>query len=339
MYLKSSTFTEAMRELSVIAEAEMAVLNKKVEENIPKVREVGKWPSVGEFNWNTGNGWINSRTASLNSYESEWFKFYGSYSEKTIEELTQGMLDKRYAEILERIAQLEAAVTKAWQDNVEAINNNKLVREKVELMMKHCGIASTYTTYEFPTSRSRTKKAVTHSAGYLGDLTRNVPISVQGSKPNAEEYKKKAERLYKDMSSKIADFERQKRIKETKAKEVHELALLRAKYCPDNALADLQDILGGLLEKDKYLRLAYWLERNRGDWTEGYNYAEIGIDSFSVQTEVDKEIEEDIRHYIDNWDGDGRVFRDCEYNYSVLYGMADAALYADLSKLRSMDDE
>lgn len=339
MYLKSSTFMEAMRELSVIAEAEMAVLNKKAEENIPKVMEVGKWPSVGEFNWNTGGGWSNSRTASLNSYESEWFKFYGSYSEKAIEELTQGMLDKRYAEILERITQLEITVTKVEQDNVEAINNNKLVREKVGLMMKHCGIASTYTTYEFPTSRSRTKKSVTHSAGYLGDLARNVPTCIQGSKPNVEEYKKKAERLYKDMSSKIADVEREKRLKETKAKEVHELALLRAKYCPNDALANLQDIRENLLEKDKYLCLAYWLERNRGDWTDGYNYAEIGIDSFSVETEADKEIEEDIRYYIDNWDGDGRVFRDCEYNYSVLYDMADEALFTDLCKLRSMDDE
>jgi hypothetical protein len=53
---------------------------------------------------------------------------------------------------------------------------------------------------------------------------------------------------------------------------------------------------------------------------------------FNVETDLDRKIYDNILSYISDWQGDGRVFRDCEYNYSVLYGIVsenDSQLYKD----------
>ena len=115
-------------------------------------------------------------------------------------------------------------------------------------------------------------------------------------------------------------------------------ATLCVKYDLDAEAEDC-DIREAILSKDKYLHLAYWLERNRGDWNDGYSFAETGLSGFHAETAEDNDIVADISSYIEDWDGDGRVFRDCEYNYGVLYGMADEALMKDLQTLQEyMED-
>ena len=115
------------------------------------------------------------------------------------------------------------------------------------------------------------------------------------------------------------------------------MAMFRVKYTPDEPESDKQEILDAILEKNKYLRLAHYLRMNRGDWTDGYDYAETGLSGFVVETEVDSEIEKDITHHINNWDGDGRIFRDCEYNYNVIFGMVeDEQLMKDYNSVYEM---
>jgi len=106
--------------------------------------------------------------------------------------------------------------------------------------------------------------------------------------------------------------------------------LLLAKYDLD-LTQDWEDLLDIVINKNKYLYLAYYLEKNRGDWNDGYSYAETGLDNFTIENELDQDIHNDIYSYIENWDGDGRVFRDCNYNYSYLYGIV-ADLESDLYK-------
>jgi len=85
------------------------------------------------------------------------------------------------------------------------------------------------------------------------------------------------------------------------------------------------------LLKNKYLRLAYYLNKNRNDWSDGHSYAESGLSGFAVEKQIDSDIYNDISSYIDDgWDGDGRVFRDCKYNYTVLYGMVEDKSLVDL---------
>ena len=101
------------------------------------------------------------------------------------------------------------------------------------------------------------------------------------------------------------------------------------------AESDLRDLL---LSKNKYLRLAYYLERNRNDWNEGPDFAETGLSGFKIETADDQLIYDNIQGFITDWDGDGRVFRDCTWSYSRLYAeFVPAELMTDFQSLKSED--
>ena len=70
--------------------------------------------------------------------------------------------------------------------------------------------------------------------------------------------------------------------------------------------------------------MAHYLQKNRGDWNNGSHYAELGLSEFTVENEIDRKIEDCIQHEIDNFE-DGRQFRDCEWNYDVIFDMVDNA--------------
>lgn len=90
-----------------------------------------------------------------------------------------------------------------------------------------------------------------------------------------------------------------------------------------NQVEEYQKKLEFILSKNKYLHLAHYLQKNRGDWSDGYSYAETGLENFSIESDTDQKIYDEIKELIDDWDFDGRCFRDCNWNYSVLFGMVD----------------
>jgi hypothetical protein len=118
-------------------------------------------------------------------------------------------------------------------------------------------------------------------------------------------------------------------------KEAKRIALC-LKYGLD-PMASTDDVREAILAKDKYLRLAYWMQRNRSDWTDGPHYAEIGLRGFDATDELEREIVKCITGHIDDWQGDGRVFRDCEWSYDKLFGMAEPGIKKDLDSLPSED--
>lgn len=116
------------------------------------------------------------------------------------------------------------------------------------------------------------------------------------------------------------------------------LALLLAKYDLDLD-SEWEDLLYAVIGKNKYLHLAHYLRKNRGNWNDGCSYAETGLLGFEVETEQDQKIYDNIYHYIENWCDymDGRCFRDCEYSYDVLYGIAEeqnSDLYKDYQVIK-----
>lgn len=121
--------------------------------------------------------------------------------------------------------------------------------------------------------------------------------------------------------------------------DVHKLALLRAKYTPEDAMSGKYEILHAILEKDKYLNLAHHLEANRNDWNDGYWSAKRGLQGFTIDSNEDQEIYNCIYKITQYEDVDGRYFRDCEYNYGMLFGKVDAALYKDYEIVKEMMDD
>lgn len=109
--------------------------------------------------------------------------------------------------------------------------------------------------------------------------------------------------------------------KEQKAKEKERvLGYFVMKYGLDMN-SDAGDILDHLLGKNKYLRLAHYLQMNRSDWSDGYNYAETGLNGFKIENDMDNEIYDEIEGIIGNDDVDGRYFRDCQYNYDYIFSL------------------
>lgn len=212
------------------------------------------------------------------------------------------------------------------EKNIDAIENNKLVVAAVKSLMGTLGIPNTYTTYDYvgySGRKTQKKQEHTHSAGYLGDLTRCIKTDDGFSM---------AESSYKTFLKTIEDYQlkhereeqealRKKNQEEQDIADTKTLATLVVKYKLDYQ-STWRDVLQEIITHDKYLELGYWLERQRNSWADGFWKAHDGINGFTVETDVDQYIYDEITSLLEDAD-DGRVFRDCQYNYSTLYGMVD----------------
>ena len=307
-------------------ENEITRLTKLLEEEIPMPMKMNdKKINLSSYNV-YGTGYNDS---SLNTVSS-WFQYkpyYGNWELlKTIAEL-----DVRKAHILNVILQYETDLKARYEENEAIVKHNTIVQDKIKQLMEKIGVKETYSTYEYKTSRSKTKSWESHWAGYRADLTRVAPTynEYSGYEQNVKRLKDTLETEYSKAKQAIQKAEREEQAKKTVAENVHKLALLRAKYTPEDAMASANDILLTILGKDKYLHLAHFLEANRGDWSDGYWYAKQGLKGFTIETPEDEEIHNCIHAITLYEDVDGRYFRDCEYSYDVLFGKADDVLYKD----------
>lgn len=95
-----------------------------------------------------------------------------------------------------------------------------------------------------------------------------------------------------------------------------------------------QSVADHILSQDKYMNLAWAMMQTRGDWSEGYYRVESALRNFELATPIDTEIEQELSELCDGDQDDGRVFRDCNFNYGfILETLANQALYDDLKKL------
>ena len=63
-------------------------------------------------------------------------------------------------------------------------------------------------------------------------------------------------------------------------------------------------------------------------------------DGFIVESDEDGLIAADIQNCINNWDGDGRTFRDTKYNYDYCFSLVkDEQLYKDYQLVKSWVDK
>lgn len=207
--------------------------------------------------------------------------------------------------------------------------------------MDKIGVTEHYNVYDYETTRSKTKKWIGKRAGFIEDVKRVAPTwnEYSNHEDKVRQLKVLLETEYGKAKDVIVKVEREEANKKKAAEDVHKLALLRAKYTPDNAMSGKWDILYAILAKDKYLNLAHYLEANRNDWNDGYDSAERGLQGFTIDNNEDQEIYDCIYKITQCEDVDGRYFRDCEYNYGVLFGKVDGALYKDYEIVKGMIDD
>lgn len=233
---------------------------------------------------------------------------------------------KSALEFIDKIAQED---TETHTKNIEKCASNNETYTALSNLLTRIGIKDKY--YGYKTNRSSKKESLYYN--WPTEIFGQIPRSYSSNKINelVKKYKDNIQKYYDDEMKKIK-AEADKKEAERKVKEQNKkLALLLAKYDLD-LNCDWKDLLDIVINKNKYLYLAHYLMLNRGDWNDGYSFAETGLSGFDVKSNLDQEIYNDIQSYIDGWDGDGRVFRDCEYNYGVLYGMVSeqsSDLYKD----------
>ena len=226
-----------------------------------------------------------------------------------------------------------AEVEKIHASNDLAIASNVETVAGVRSLMASIGIAP---TREVSTLSRGRWKTTTQEAGWVADL-RLVPID-DGYRKATE---KKAE-VQRGMHAAKVDWDRKDSEeagkREREAERIQALTVMvevcgrhGIKFTGDMAVDEL---IGLLVYKNKYLALAHWLMKNREDWTDGYHIAQYAIERFVSETDQDREIEACILEAIGAGENgvDGRIFRDCAWNYNVLFALAadqDRQLHAD----------
>jgi len=269
----------------------------------------------------------------INIYElnkiNDYRLYLKNYNGYPIEVKNKEEVEKAYNDTLKILENLKEKIKKEHEDNIPALEHNKKIEEKIKLMMEIVGIKPTYRTYFYKTSRSKTKREKTNIAGYISDIKRVIPLD------DKYEYflnliKKKKERITEirtEMLKKFNKKELEERKKLNEIKKTKLLINLALKYGIDIDITEEIEpniIKDFLLEKDKYLKLAYALEKNRSDWTDGYSIVKYALKEFNIENEIDKEIFDEINSVIDeNWDYDGRIFRDINYSYNTLYDLVE----------------
>lgn len=225
--------------------------------------------------------------------------------------------------ILEEIAQLDANI---HQQNVLALKNNQKIFETIVDFVTRTGIKK---EYYGEVKINRKKKSMWIEHEWVKDIRKQIPLDYSPNHLDAllKNRKEKLTELYNKERSKIEREAERKRKEQERKEAMLKMAKLLLKYnLPDNATP--QELLKHILEQDKYLYLAHYLHMNRGDWSDGCLYAEKGLDFFrqhmDTNNPVDIAIENEISKYVDNWSDyeDGRIFRDCDWNYDRLYEIA-----------------
>lgn len=272
-------------------------------------------------------GYVGQCMTNPASYEREAGGSWGYYKPSK----------KRVAEVaLRKLEEARAKDIETHERNVPALANNKRIYDQAVAFMKGIGIPDSYVAVD-PRSRARYPKKEKHIAGYLLDLRRECKIddgfahataTYERLKRDYDTYAEEAEREA-ERERKKAEQEAERR-KEERRKNLR-LAEIIMRYDLDPDV-EIEDVLAKLSERNQRIDLAVAMRQTRDDWSEGPYRVSDALRRFTIETDEDKDIVVDVSRYLgDGWDGDGRIFRDCAWNYDRLFdSVDDKQLVADV---------
>ncbi len=224
--------------------------------------------------------------------------------------------------------------------NAPKLQNNSVVKQRAKTYFMSMGLPEKVSRLDYGRSGKATPKRVSERAGWVVSLD-NIPtvdqfdFATSGKDAQLRKIEQIETKLKAEVEAKDRAIQAQE---EARVKQVSYIAALIKAGIPETTRPE--DALNALLEKDKYLRLAHFMMMNRNDWNEGCDYAETGLSGFAVESDEDRAIYKCVSDQCgDGWDGDGRCFRDCKYNYDYLFGKvqsSDPGLYEAYTKIREM---
>lgn len=266
-------------------------------------------------------GFVNKCMASPQSYASS-LSSYRTPSAKTVAD--------------HALAQLEAARAKdvaLHEANLEAIERNKGTADRVRAFMEEIGMPKSWTERDTK-SRSRYPKNITRDAGWVSDIARFIKTddgftyatsTYNSLKARYDEYAATAARETEQAEQRRQRAEQAER---DARKANIELARIVLRYELDEE-STWDDVLEVLRGKDQRVDLALAMMATRGDWSEGPYRVRDAIDRFTIVTDEDKEIANDVIACLHDF-CDGRVFRDTTWNYDrIMASVANQQLATD----------
>lgn len=247
---------------------------------------------------------------------------------------TQRDLDKYYNDIISNHDNdMETA-----QLNAEILRQNQEEFKQIVELSKSFG----YKIHDY-VSGTRKRAGYYKDLKWVEELRKQLPSHSYYQARVSPEYMQKAydslTSAYKKRSEKLKYSEAQAtRVEEQREinRKKDALAIrLSVKYGLPDTYIDRESILDALISMDKYIDLAIAMEDTRGDWSEGFYRVEDALGRFTVETQEDDLIYGDISGCVAESDGDGRIFRDTDYNYSILYTIfANQELLSDINSIR-----
>lgn len=235
------------------------------------------------------------------------------------------------------------AAEHAYQDSLSVVQQNRHIvatneRIKARLIevITNAGLPKTVSVRR---ARSRYKWDSVDTDWYSA-VSRHIPTNDQWPllQDSYKSWLSQCDSWERQINEERASKERAAREEKRKVDvEIFRRAMV-AKYGLD-ADSGMWAVRDKILSANKYLRLAHYLQLNRGDWSDGCDFARQGLREFTVEYGIDREIVDEVRGFCDDWDGDGRVFRDCNWNYTRLFEMVEersADLMADYRKLEEL---
>lgn len=230
------------------------------------------------------------------------------------------MPEKAMDDYIKLLKEWYQQVTDIFAENQKICESNKNLMNKLIQILKNAG----YPEKEYVYRNSRKIKGDWKQSEWITQIVVQTPERnsyPSGFKFGGYEYDEDYIIIEKELKERALKKQKEEQEKaEKEQKEKHDAALynMKMKYqCPFE-----KDILDHILEQNKYLYLAYHLWRNRGDWSDGCDWAKMGLDGFKVETVEDQEIVDEIQSYFENF-SDGRIFRDCHYNYHWLFAKVE----------------
>ncbi|EIF30913.1 hypothetical protein BCh11DRAFT_06425 [Burkholderia sp. Ch1-1] len=246
-----------------------------------------------------------------------------------------------YTPSSERVAQhalqqLEQARQKdvaTHEKNLPAIEQNKVIAARVEAFMAEIGMPKSHTERDTK-SRARFPKNLTVTSGWIADVARHIKTTdgfdyaTSTYERLKRDYEAYAVRAKQEADQKRAELERKADAEKAARRANVELARIVLRY-ELHEDADWRDVLEALRGKDQRVDLALAMMDVRLDWNDGPDAVESAIDRFTISTDEDKEIANCVISGLRDFD-DGRVFRDCAWNYDrILSTVEDRQLSAD----------
>lgn len=276
------------------------------------------------------------------SYAMEYInnsgKYNNSYYYKPNDVKTIEAAQERAAKLNELLDAIEKKFDEVRARNVQAIEHNREIRAKVGTMMQLLGIADSRSVVDSK-SRARNKPMISQRAGYLTDLDHYIPL-VDGSSAAYHAIKTRRETIKRWVEQKTAEIRKAEDEKKADVKQKESLKFLARLAERYECEIDEDDILETILERSKYLALGHAMLRTRNDYSNGIDSIKYAVGAFSGSPgTTDDAIYHSVTSACRRWDGDGRTFRDCEWDmYAVMSEEPDQQLYQDYMSLTEKYD-